>query len=51
VLRGEGKVVDLYEKESKGKTMTFIVTETVYREEKTLEPVLTMRFNLVHRST
>ena len=50
MLRGEGKVVDLYEKESKGKTMTFVVTETVYRDEKTLEPVLTMRFNLVHRS-
>ena len=29
VLVGEGHVVDAYTKESKGKTMTFIVTETV----------------------
>ena len=35
VLVGEGTITDLYEKESKGKTMTFVVTE---------------RFNLIHRS-
>lgn len=50
VLLGEGRVVDLYEKESKGRTMTFMVTENVYRDEKTGEPVLTTRFNLIHRS-
>ena len=50
VLIGEGKVVDLYEKESKGKTMTFIVTETVWRDDKTDEPVVTERFNLIHRA-
>jgi acyl dehydratase len=50
VLRGEGKVVDVYEKQSKGRTMTFMITETTYRDDATGEPVLTMRFNLVHRS-
>ena len=50
VLLGEGRVVDLYEKESKGKTMTFMVTENVFRDEKTGEPVLTTRFNLIHRA-
>jgi acyl dehydratase len=50
VLVGEGKIVDLYEKESKGKTMTFIVNETVWRDEKTNAPVVTERFNLIHRA-
>lgn len=50
VLVGEGKVVDLYEKESKGKTMTFLVTENVFRDEKTGEPVVSTRMNLIHRS-
>jgi acyl dehydratase len=50
VLRSEGKVVDAYEKESKGKTMTFVVTETVWSDDKTGEPVLTSRFNLIHRA-
>jgi hypothetical protein len=50
VLIGEGKVVDLYEKESKGKTMTFLVTENEYRDEKSGEPVVTTRMNLIHRS-
>ena len=50
VLVSEGKVVDLYEKESKGRTMTFLVTENVYRDDKTGEPVLTTRMNLIHRS-
>src|ERR1700722_5790345 len=31
-LDGEGTVVDAYAKESKGRTMTFIVTETVWRD-------------------
>jgi len=50
VLRGEGTVVDLYERESKGKTMTFLVTETRWTDDKTGEPVLTSRFNLIHRA-
>ena len=49
VLRSEGKVIDAYEKESKGKTMTFVVTETVWSDDRTGEPVLTARFNLIHR--
>ena len=49
-LVGEGRITDMYEKESKGKTMTFLVTETVWRDEKTDEPVVTERFNLIHRS-
>ena len=50
VLVGEGKVVDIYEKDSKGKTMTFLVTENVFRDEKTGDPVVTTRMNLIHRS-
>lgn len=49
VLSGEGTVVDAYAKESKGATMTFIVTETVWRDDKTGEPVVTSRFNVIHR--
>jgi acyl dehydratase len=50
VLVGEGKVVDAYSKDSKGKTMTFVVTETVWKDDATGEPVVTTRFNLIHRS-
>jgi acyl dehydratase len=50
VLVGEGKITDFYEKESKGKTMTFLVTETVWRDESSNEPVVTARFNLIHRA-
>lgn len=48
VLDGEGHITDLYEKESKGSIMTFIVMETVWRD-ATGEPVVTERFNLIHR--
>lgn len=48
VLTGEGAVSELYQKESGGKTMTFCVTETVWRDEAG-EPVITARFNLIHR--
>ena len=50
VLEGEGKVVDVYEKDSKGKTMTFLVSENVYKDAKTGEPVVSTRMNLIHRS-
>ena len=50
VLRSEGKIVDIYEKESKGKTMTFIVMETVWSDDKTGEPVVSEKFNLIHRA-
>lgn len=49
VLAGEGTIVDAYTKESKGATMTFVVTETVWRDDKTGEPVVTSRFNVIHR--
>ena len=49
-LEGEGVIKDIYEKESKGRTMTFIVTETVWKDAKNGEPVVTALFNLIHRS-
>jgi len=49
VLVGDGKVVDAYQKESKGKTMTFVVAETNFTDEKTGEPVVTTRYNILHR--
>ena len=47
-LHLEGKLVDYYSKESKGKTMTFIVTENIFTNDAG-EPVVTERFNLIHR--
>jgi len=47
-LHQEGKITDLYSKESKGKTMTFLVMETVYKNDAG-DPVVTERFNLIHR--
>ena len=49
VLVGEGKVADAYRKESKGKTMTFVVVETAWRDQATGEPVCTSRMNIIHR--
>src|ERR1700730_4108139 len=51
VLVGEGRVVHIYQKDSKGKTMTFIVTENVFKDANSGEPVLTTRFNLIHRAS
>ena len=48
VLDGVGHVTDIYEKDSKGSIMTFIVMETVWRDPAG-EPVVTERFNLIHR--
>jgi hypothetical protein len=48
VLHSEGRIADLYEKESKGSIMTFIVMETEWRDESDA-PVVTERFNLIHR--
>ena len=50
VLLGEGRVADIYEKESGGKTMTFVVSENEYKNEATGEVVLKTRMNLIHRS-
>lgn len=49
VLVGEGKVADAYQKESRGRTMTFVVTETNWTDEAGT-PVVTTRFNIIHRS-
>jgi len=50
VLVGTGYIVDIYQKESKGRTMTFIIQETNWNDDKTGEPVCTARFNLIHRA-
>jgi hypothetical protein len=50
VLVSQGRVADAYQKESKGKMMTFIVTETEWRDDRTGDPVVTTRFNLIHRA-
>ena len=49
VLEGRGTVVDAYRKESKGKTMTFVVVETIWSDRSTGEPVCTSRMNIIHR--
>lgn len=49
VLVGEGKVVDAYQKESKGKTMTFVVVETAWTDRDSGEPVCTSTMNMIHR--
>lgn len=48
VLHSEGKITNIYTKESKGKVMTFVVMETVFKNAKG-EPVVTEIFNLIHR--
>jgi len=48
VLSSEGKITDIYTKESGGKVMTFIVTETVFKNQAG-EAVVTEIFNLIHR--
>jgi acyl dehydratase len=53
VLYGEDTLSDIYEKESDAYTMTFIVTTTEWSDFSTGsagEPVVTMRFNLIHRA-
>ena len=48
-LSSETVVTDYYAKESGERTMTFLVTETTYRDPEG-ELVLTARGNLIHRS-
>lgn len=50
VLSAESRIADLYEKETKGRTMTFLVIETLWTDDTTGRPVLTERMNLIHRS-
>jgi acyl dehydratase len=49
VLEGKGKVVDAYRKESKGRTMTFVVVETAWTDRATGVPVCTSTMNFIHR--
>jgi acyl dehydratase len=50
VLVGEGKVLDVYEKETGSAVMTFVVVETTWRDEGSKEPVLVEKFNLIGRT-
>jgi acyl dehydratase len=50
VLVGEGTIADAYQKDSGGRTMTFIVTETNWTDERSGEPVVTVRSNIIHRA-
>ncbi len=50
VLDGATTVVDTYEKESKGRLMTFLVLETVWSDAATGDTVVTSRMNLIHRA-
>jgi len=49
VLRGEGKVVDIYEKDTDSATMTFIVIRTEWTDADSGAPVVTEQFNLIAR--
>jgi len=50
VLIGEGKVLDVYERETDTAVMTFVVVETTWRDEQSKEPVVVERFNLIGRT-
>ena len=49
VLLGEGRVVDVYEKDTVAATMTFIVIRTDWTDAATGAPVVTEQFNLIAR--
>ncbi len=49
-LVGEGKIADAYQKDSGGRTMTFIVSETSWSDETSGQPVVTVRSNIIHRA-
>jgi hypothetical protein len=49
VLRGETTVVDVYVKPSAGRSLTFVVLETVWTDAETGEPVVTCQFTAVHQ--
>ena len=50
VLVSEGKITDAYQKESKGRTCRSSSRKRTGRDDKTGEPVVTTRFNLIHRA-
>lgn len=49
VLLGEGRVVDVYEKDTDAATMTFIVIRTEWTDAESAAPVVTEQFNLIAR--
>jgi len=49
-LLGVDVITDLYERETDTTVMTFLVTETVWKDAATGDPVVTVRFNLIHRA-
>ena len=50
VLVGDGKILDVYERETDAAVMTFVVVETTWRDQRSKEPVVTERFNLIGRT-
>lgn len=50
VLVGEGKILDVYERETDAAVMTFVVVETTWSDEKTNQPVVVEKFNLIGRT-
>ncbi len=50
VLDGVGTVVDAYQKESKGHTMTFVVTRTDWTDRHTGDPVVSSTLTVIHRA-
>ena len=49
-ITATGKVADVYEKQSKGHVMTFLVLDTIWSEASTGARVVASRMNLIHRS-
>jgi acyl dehydratase len=49
VLHGVGSIVDAYQKESNGRTMSFIVEEQAWSDTTSGEPVVDVRFNVIYR--
>lgn len=50
VLVGEGRIADVYEKQSGSSTLTFVVLETVWSDDRTGEPAVTSRTTLLVKS-
>ncbi|HEY3723424.1 MAG TPA: MaoC family dehydratase N-terminal domain-containing protein [Acidimicrobiia bacterium] len=49
VLVGEGRIKDLYEKETDSAHMTFVVMQTQWKDADSGAPVVTEQFNLIAR--
>ncbi|MGZ4677217.1 MAG: MaoC family dehydratase N-terminal domain-containing protein [Acidimicrobiia bacterium] len=49
VLRGQGTLVDIYEKDTESATMTFVVIRTEWTDAASGAPVVTEQFNLIAR--